>query len=121
MTGYPRLRLAQDFGEVGDGQFGLGEESQDAQARALPGRFEGGVKRIEGQVGRWSHRGIFPNGAWTLGRKFAGPHTAASHIKISLYGKMVFGKPVGKAQTVAPVGSRRARSVPVFQAPRELA
>ena len=36
-----RLRLAQDVGEVGDGQFGLGQQRQDAQARFLAGRLEG--------------------------------------------------------------------------------
>ena len=36
-----RLRLAQDFGEVGDGQLGLGEQRQDAQPR----RFARGLER----------------------------------------------------------------------------
>ena len=41
MAGQPRLRLAQDFGEVGDGQFGLGDEHQDAQPRGFAGGLEG--------------------------------------------------------------------------------
>ena len=42
-----RLRLAQDVGEVGDGQFGLGQQRQDAQARLLAGGLEGGVESVE--------------------------------------------------------------------------
>ena len=41
MPGQPGLRLAQDFGEVRHGQFGLGEERQDAQ----PGGFARGLQR----------------------------------------------------------------------------
>ena len=41
MAGQPRLRLAQDFGEIGDGQLGLGQQRQNAQ----PGRFAGGLER----------------------------------------------------------------------------
>ena len=41
VAGQPRLRLAQDFGEVGDGQFGLGQQRQDAQPRG----FAGGLQR----------------------------------------------------------------------------
>ena len=43
-----RLRLAQDFGEVGDGQFGLGQQRKDAQPRALghrPQRVMHGLER----------------------------------------------------------------------------
>ncbi len=47
MARQPRLRLAQDFGEVGDRQFGLGEQRQNAQ----PGRFAGGFER-RGQPGK---------------------------------------------------------------------
>ena len=46
MPRQPRLRLAQDLGEVGDGQFGLGQQHQDAQPR----RFAGGLQR-RGQPG----------------------------------------------------------------------
>ena len=47
-----RLRLAQDVGEVGDGQLGLGEQRQDAQPRLLAGRLEGGIEGIETEAGR---------------------------------------------------------------------
>ena len=40
MARQPRLRLAQDFGELGDGQLGFGEQDQDAQARRLGRGFE---------------------------------------------------------------------------------
>ena len=46
-----RLRLAEDFGEVGDGQFAARQERQDAQARLLAGRAqhrEHGIERIGG-------------------------------------------------------------------------
>ena len=42
-----RLRLAQDVGEVGDGQLGLGQQRQHAQARLLAGRLERRVEGIE--------------------------------------------------------------------------
>ena len=42
-----RLRLAQDVGEVGDGQLGLGEQRQHAQARVLARGLEGGVEGVE--------------------------------------------------------------------------
>ncbi len=42
-----RLRLAQDLGEVGDGQFGLGEQREDAQARALTGGPQGRMQGVE--------------------------------------------------------------------------
>ena len=42
-----RLRLPQDLGQVGDRQFGLGEQRQHAQARVLAGRFERGVESVE--------------------------------------------------------------------------
>ena len=35
MARQARLRLAQNFGEVGDRQLGLGEQRQDAQARGF--------------------------------------------------------------------------------------
>ena len=51
-----RLRLAQDVGEVGDGQLGLGQQRQHAQARLLAGRLEGGVEGIEAELGAGGHR-----------------------------------------------------------------
>ena len=47
-----RLRLAQDVGEVGDGQFGLGEQRQDAQPRLLARRLEGAVEGGESAAGQ---------------------------------------------------------------------
>ena len=49
MAGQPRLRLAQNVGEVGDGQFGLRKQRQNAQ----PGRFARGFQR-SGQFGESS-------------------------------------------------------------------
>src|SRR6185312_17544429 len=40
VPGQPRLRLAQNLGEVGDGELGLGEQGQNAQ----PGGFAGGLE-----------------------------------------------------------------------------
>ena len=54
-----RLRLAQDLGEIGHGQFGLGQQRQDAQARFLAGRLERAVEGVERQVGRTAH-GKYP-------------------------------------------------------------
>src|SRR5436305_997727 len=54
------LRLAQDFGEVGDGEFGFGQQREDAQARALAG---GAQHRVQGfkVEGCRTHRGKVPN------------------------------------------------------------
>ena len=49
MARQPRLRLAQDFGEIGDGQFGLGEQRQDAQPRRFAGRLERGGEGRKGE------------------------------------------------------------------------
>ena len=49
MPRQPRLRLAQDFGEVGHRQFGLGQQRQDAQPRRLAGGFERGGQAGEAQ------------------------------------------------------------------------
>ena len=49
MTRNARLRLAQDFGQVGDGEFGLGQEREDAQTRGLRGRAQSGVDEFEWQ------------------------------------------------------------------------
>ena len=46
-----RLRLAQNVGEVGNGQFGLAEQRQHAQPRFLARRLEGGVEGIEAELG----------------------------------------------------------------------
>ena len=50
MARQPRLRLAQDFGEVGNGQFGLRQQRQNAQARCfrrrLEGRGQGGKSKL---------------------------------------------------------------------------
>ena len=50
-----RLRLAQNVGEVGDGQFGLGEQRQHAQARLLARGLEGRVEGIETEPGAAAH------------------------------------------------------------------
>jgi len=57
------------------------------------------------------------------GGKIAKPHTTASHIKISLYGKMVPGKPVGKTPRPASVGPHSPdRAAPAsLERPRDFA
>ena len=47
-----RLRLAQDVGEVGDGQLGLGEQRQDAQPRVLARRPQRVMHGLKGQLDR---------------------------------------------------------------------
>ena len=51
-----RLRLAQDVGEVGDGQFGLGQQRQHAQPRLLAGRLERRIEGIETELAGAGHR-----------------------------------------------------------------
>ena len=51
-----RLRLAQDRGEVGDGQFGFAQEREDAQPRGLGGGFKRPIECLERQVGRRGHK-----------------------------------------------------------------
>ncbi len=51
-----RLRLAQDVGEVGDGQFGLGQQRQHAQPRLLARRLERRVEGIETELAGAGHR-----------------------------------------------------------------
>ena len=46
-----RLRLAQDVGQVGDGQLGFRQQRQHAQARFLARGLEGGVEGIETKLG----------------------------------------------------------------------
>jgi hypothetical protein len=55
-----RLRLPQDVGEVGDGQFGLRHQRQHAQPRRLARRLEGGVEGVERQVGSRLVQGRYP-------------------------------------------------------------
>ena len=57
-----RLRLAQDVGQVGDGQLGLGQQRQHAQARFLAGRLEGGVEGIEAELRTVAHRDLTNGG-----------------------------------------------------------
>ena len=54
MAGNPRLRLAQDFGELRHGQFRLGQQREDAQPRLFPGCLERGIHVVERKVGRRS-------------------------------------------------------------------
>jgi hypothetical protein len=58
-----RLRLAQNLGKVGHGQFGLCQQRQDAQPGAFPGGFQGGIQGGEGQVGRLRHYLLFGTGS----------------------------------------------------------
>ena len=51
-----RLRLAQNVGEVGDGQFGLGQQRQNAQPRVLAGGFQGRVEGVEAELIGSRHR-----------------------------------------------------------------
>ena len=47
VAGQARLRLAQNLRQVGDGEFGLGQQRQDAE----PGRFAGGFQH-RGEIGK---------------------------------------------------------------------
>ena len=51
-----RLRLAQNVGQVGDGQFGLAEQRQNPEPRLFAGRLEGGVEGIEAELLFTVHR-----------------------------------------------------------------
>ena len=51
MARQPRLRLAQDFREVGNREFGLGDEREDAQPRRFAGGLEGRGEGREGELG----------------------------------------------------------------------
>ena len=68
-----RLRLAQDVGEIGDGQLGLGQQREHAQPRLLAGRLERGVEGVETEHSAVCHSN--QPGLW--GR--------SHYIKISLY------------------------------------
>ena len=46
-----RLRLAQDLGEVGDRQLGLGEQRQDAQPRVFARGLERLLSSLNGDTG----------------------------------------------------------------------
>src|ERR1035437_9389455 len=94
-----RLRLAQDVGQVGDGQFGFGQQRQHAQARFLARRLEGHVEGIEAEPCTGAHSGLTTVMlAHDLFRKPVPTFRdhalwAASHyIKISLYVEPAFGK-----------------------------
>ena len=71
MARQPRLRLAQDLGEVGDGQLGLGDQRQDAQPR----RFSPAALSIAVRSGKRE---------WSLSIRCR-PKSVRLDIKISLY------------------------------------
>ena len=50
-----RLRLAQDVGEIGNGQLGFGQQGQHAQASLLAGRLERRVEGIETELAAAVH------------------------------------------------------------------
>ena len=50
-----RLRLAQDVGEVGDGQLGLAQQRQHAQARLLARRLQRRVEGLETELAACTH------------------------------------------------------------------
>jgi hypothetical protein len=62
MAGDARLRLAQDFCEVRNGEFGFGQKREDAQARALGHRPQRVVHRFEGQRTGHQQRSAFGRG-----------------------------------------------------------
>src|SRR6185312_10323790 len=69
-----RLRLAQDVGEVGYGEFGFRQQGDEPQPRVLAGRLERRVEGIETELVGAGHP-IQPAPFW------AGSH----YIKICLY------------------------------------
>ena len=46
-----RLRLAQNLGKVGNREFGLGQQRENAQPGTLARGLEGGVQGGESQIG----------------------------------------------------------------------
>ena len=82
-----RLRLAQDIGEVGDGQLGLGKEGQHAQARFLARCLERRIEGIKPKLAGIGHRIL------EIGRLWAVSH----HIKISLYVETPSASPLWQA------------------------
>ena len=76
VAGQPWLRLAQDLGEVRDGQFRLGQERQNTQPRGFAGRFQRCRQPGKGQLLLIHQR--FPGVVRALAH-------LPSHIKISLY------------------------------------
>ena len=55
MARNPRLRLAQDGGEVRHRELGLGEQRENAQPGGLAGGLQRAVERLERQVGGSGH------------------------------------------------------------------
>ena len=56
MARNPRLRLAQNVGEVGDGQLRLAQERQDPQAGGFGGCLQRPVQLRERQMGWRGHQ-----------------------------------------------------------------
>ena len=50
-----RLRLPQDVGEIGHGQFGLGQQREDAQPRLLACGLERRIEGIETELSVTAH------------------------------------------------------------------
>ena len=59
MARNPRLRLAQDVGEIGDRQLRLAQQCQDAQPRAFARGLERGMERRKRQVGRHGRQALW--------------------------------------------------------------
>src|SRR6266853_3349358 len=59
MARYPWLRLAQDFREFRNSEFGFGEKAENAKTGFLPCCLEGGVQIIEADLR--IHSGTLPN------------------------------------------------------------
>ena len=95
------LRLAQDGGEIGDGQLRLGQQREDAQPRGLAGGLERAIERLEWQVGSGGH-------AWAS-LSVRSPRDFGEDIKISLYAlsrdcKTASGQPDGRQAVIAGSG-----------------
>src|SRR5262249_33447825 len=75
-----RLRLAQDGGEIRDGELGLEQQREDAQPRLLTGRLERRVEVVEADWVECLHRWDFSQ---NLGRNVP-PYTSYKDIFILL-------------------------------------
>ena len=58
-----RLRLAQNLGKVGNGEFGLSQQRQNAQPGAFPGGLQGGIQSGESQIGPLRHYTLTSGGS----------------------------------------------------------
>ena len=86
-----RLRLAQDFGQIGDGQLGLGEQRKDAQPRGLGRRPQCRMDQFEWQP--VDHQS-FQRRRTLTPKDDLGRSDIRKHIRICLYGNLMGASPI---------------------------